>query len=103
MLIFLIFLFATIGATFIITGSDIFKKIREKINNINPILGKLINCNQCTGFYVALLIQLIILFKERMMFILYWSDLYYILYGFIGSFFCYFTYLIIEYIKSKKQ
>lgn len=101
MLSFLIFLLSTIGATLIVTQSYIFKNIRKKACKINPILGKLIECSQCSGFYIAILIQFIILFKERMGFIFYWSDFYYILYGFIGSFICYLVYLIMKPMMDK--
>lgn len=101
MLSFLIFLFSTIGSTLIITQSFAFKKIREKANDINSILGKLLKCSQCTGFYMALICQFIILFKERGLFIFYWTDFYFILYGFIGSLFCYLTYLLIKPLINK--
>lgn len=96
MLSFIIFLLSTLGATFIVTQSYIFKNIRKKICDFNSTLGMLFSCNQCAGFYIALIIQFIILFKERGGFIFYSTDIYYILYGFIGSFICYFVYLIIK-------
>ena len=101
MLSFIIFLLATIGATLIITQSYIFKIIREKAQKINPSLGKLFKCTQCSGFYVAIIIQLIILMKERGEIIFYYSDLYYVIYGFIGSFVCYLTYLLIKPLMDK--
>jgi len=101
MLHFLIFLLSTIGATLIITQSYIFEPIRKKFNKIGPKFGKLFECSQCIGFYIALIVQFIILLKERMEFIFYLSDIYYILYGFIGSFVCYLTYLIMKPLMDK--
>jgi hypothetical protein len=98
---FLIFLFSTIGLTLIITTSFIFKNIRNKAKEINPILGKLFSCSQCAGFYVALLIQFIILIHDRMIFHFTWVDLYYILYGFIGSLVSYIVYLLIKPLIDK--
>lgn len=101
MLSFIIFLLSSIGLTMIITHSYIFKPLRKKINSISPFFGKLINCCQCTGFYVSIIIEAIIFLKERNNFIFYWSDFYYILYGFIGSFVCYLTYLMIKPLMDK--
>ena len=93
---FLIFLLSTIGLTLIITISYLFRNIRKQAFKINKTIGKLISCSQCTGFYSALFIQTIILLHERNEFIFYTSDLYYIIYGFIGSFVSYLTYLLIK-------
>jgi hypothetical protein len=93
---FLIFLLAVIGSTLIINVSFLFKGMRNYIKNKNKFLAKFITCSQCTGFWMSLIIQLIILAHQRMLFVYYWSDLYYILYGFIGSFVCYLTYLLIK-------
>ena len=101
MLNFVIFLLSSIGATLIITQSYLFKSIREKALKINPMLGKLLKCSQCCGFWISLMIQFIILFKERMEIVLYWSDFYYIIYGFIGSFVCYLIYLLIKPLMDK--
>lgn len=98
---FLIFILSTIGLTLIINNSYFFKSIREKINGISPIMGKMIKCSQCTGFWTALLIQFIILVNERGSFMFFWSDFYYIIYGFIGSFVCYSTYLLLKPLMNK--
>lgn len=101
MLIFLIFILSTIGSTFIITHSYLFRHIRKKTEKLNPTLGKLFKCPQCAGFYMGIICQLIILFKERMELVVYFSDFYYILYGFIGSFVCYLVYLLIKPLIDK--
>lgn len=102
MLSFIIFLLSTLGATFIVTQSYLFKNIRKKACDLSPnFFGKLISCNQCAGFYIALVVQFIILLKEREQFIFYFSDLYYILYGFIGSFICYLVYTLIKHLIEK--
>ena len=94
---FVIFILATLGLTFIINHSYIIKPIKDKIKNKS--LTKLLNCSQCLGFYSGLLIQFIIILHEQKT--LYSSDLYYIIYGFIGSFVCYVAYLLIKPLMDK--
>jgi len=94
---FIIFILSTLGLTFIINHSYIIKPIKEKIKN--KTITKLLNCSQCLGFWVALIIQFIILLHTQGIF--YWSDIYYVTYGFIGSFVCYFTYLLIKPLMDK--
>lgn len=101
MLNFLIFLLATIGATMITTQSYLFKNIREYGNKINKDIGKLLKCSQCSGFYWGVIIRMIIIFTQRNDIVLYWTDLDIILYGFIGSFISYLTYLLIKPLMNK--
>jgi len=98
---FIIFLLATIGFTLIINVSFLFKAIRDWTKNKNKYLSKLVTCSQCAGFWASLIVQFIILIHQRMAFAFYWCDLYYILYGFIGSFVCYLTYLLIKPLIDK--
>lgn len=98
---FIIFILSTVGATFITTQSYLFKKIRDKACKINPFLGKLLKCTQCSGFYWGVIIQLIILFHYRNNIILYYSDFYYIIYGFIGSIVCYVSFLLLKSLMDK--
>jgi hypothetical protein len=42
-----------VGITIIITAGAIFEDIREKISQNSNVLGKLINCPMCTGFWVG--------------------------------------------------
>jgi len=93
---FIIFLLSTIGLTLIITNSYLFKPIRNRIMLFNKDLGKLIHCSQCTGFYVSLFIQLIILIHDRNGFYFNIMDIYYIIYGFIGSYASYVSYLLLK-------
>ena len=101
MLEFIIFMLSTIGATMIITQSYIFKPLRNKIDNYNKTLGKLLRCPQCAGFYISIIIQFIILIHERNGFIFGWIDLHYIMYGFIGSFISYLVYLLLKPLIDK--
>jgi len=98
---FIIFILSTIGLTLIITNSYLFKNIRIQAKKMNPTLGKLISCSQCTGFHISLIIQFIILIKERNGLSFNIFDLYYILYGFIGSLLSYITYLLIKPLIEK--
>jgi hypothetical protein len=100
MLNFIIFLLATIGSTLIVTQSYVFKPIRNILER-SSYLGKFIKCNQCVGFHLGIIIQFIILMKERGEIIFYYGDLYYIIYGFIGSFACYLIYLLIKPLVNK--
>jgi len=47
-------LFGIVGLVIIITNSYLFEYIREKINKKNKILGILISCPQCLGFWLGL-------------------------------------------------
>jgi hypothetical protein len=42
-----------VGITVIITAGSIFEDFRNKISESSIILGKLINCPMCTGFWVG--------------------------------------------------
>lgn len=101
MLNFIIFILSTIGATLIITQSYLFKNLREKLNNKNKKIGKLFSCSQCMGFHIGLIVQFIIILNIRKEFIFYWYDFNIILYGFIGSFVSYLTYLLIKPLINK--
>jgi len=101
MMSFLIFLLASIGLTLIINLSFIFKPLREKMCKINSFIGKLLKCSQCTGFWASLFVQFLVLIHERASFIFFFTDIYFILYGFIGSFVCYLVYLLIKPLIDK--
>ena len=65
-------------------NSIIYDKENQKIvlnhmaiNKINPKLGKLVKCPQCSGFYWGIIIQFIILIHQRNSFIFYFTDLFY--------------------------
>lgn len=99
MLEFIIFILSTIGLTLIVTQSYIFKPLREKINKINTHLGKLLHCTQCFGFWSAILIKILLLIYNHQLVIS--SLIIIIIYGFIGSFICYLTYLLIKPLMNK--
>jgi len=101
MLNFIIFLLSTFGATMIITNSFLFKGIRKFMCSKNIYLGKLFKCTQCVGFHVALMMQFLILIHERNGLLFNWIDIYFILYGFIGSIFCYIGYLLLKPLIDK--
>lgn len=99
MLDFIIFILSTIGLTFIVTQSYIFKPLREKITKINKYLGKLLHCTMCFGFWSGLIIKTLLLIYNQQFII---SSLIIILiYGFISSFTCYLTYLLIKPLMNK--
>jgi hypothetical protein len=99
MLDFTIFLLATIGLTMIITQSYIFKPIRENIQKISPFLGKLLHCPMCFGFWSGILIKTSLLIFYQQFVLL--SLIIIVLYGFIGSFMSYLTYLLIKPLMDK--
>lgn len=43
-----------VGATLIITSSKLFQPLRELITKHSIFFGELIQCEQCTGFWVGL-------------------------------------------------
>jgi hypothetical protein len=99
MLDFIIFLLSTIGATLIITQSYILKPLRKKILKINNFFGKLLHCSQCCGFWVAMIIETLLLIYHNQFDLN--SLIIIILYGFIGSFISYLTYLLIRPLMDK--
>jgi Na+/proline symporter len=46
-------IFGLVGITIIITAGSIFEELRNKVNEKSSVLGKLINCPMCTGFWVG--------------------------------------------------
>jgi hypothetical protein len=101
MIDFIIFLLSVIGSTMITTQSYLFKPIRLYGEKINKHLGKLLKCTQCSGFYWGVIIKIIMLISERNDIIFYISDINLILFGFIGSFISYLTYLLLKPLINK--
>ena len=97
----IIFILSTIGLTLIITTSYIFRRARQYWWKKSPLIGKLIKCPQCTGFWVGIFIQYTMLWHQRGGFTFGIEDVYYIIYGFIGSVVSYITYLIIKPLIDK--
>jgi len=94
---FVIFLLSSIGLTFILVFFYIFKWLRDFMEKINPkFLGKLLSCPACMGFWSGLIIKYIQIITYH-----YTLDLSIILYGFISSFVCYLTYLLLKPLMDK--
>jgi len=85
MLDFIIFLLSTFGLTMIVTNSFIFKGFRNYMCSKNKFIGKLFTCTQCFGFWSALIVYFLMIY-----------EIYFILYGFIGSIICYGGYLLLK-------
>lgn len=96
-----LFLLACLGLTFIITISYIFRPVREKSAAISPVLGKLLKCPQCMGFWVGLIVRALDMWHLGLFSVLQWSDLYNICYGFASSFVCYAVYLLLKFFMEK--
>jgi len=97
MLELIIFILATLGITFIIVIHYIFKWLRDYLLKINPsFLGKGIKCPACMGFWCGMFVRIIQILHYH-----YTFDLSLLLYGFIGSFMCYITYLLIKPLINK--
>jgi len=91
------FILATIGLTFIITQFYIFEGVRNYITKHSKFFGKLIHCPACMGFWNSLLIKtLLIIYYHQIL-----SITIILIYGFIGSFVCYLTYLLIKPLMDK--
>lgn len=97
MLELLIFILSTIGLTLIVTQSYLFKPIRNIASKMHPSLGKLLNCTMCFGFYTGMFIKTLLLYNNQEIISL--SII--LIYGFIGSFVCYLTYLLIKGLMDK--
>ena len=80
MIQFLIFIFATVGVTMIVTQGEIFRPLREFIKGKSAWFGKLIECPMCFGVYSGWAVQALILWSTGAQF-----HVFHILYGFIGS------------------
>ena len=91
---FLLFILASIGLTFIVTLSFLFKGFRERMKLRSKMLHKLFSCTMCFGFWSGLFVQSIIMLKNGIWENLVWGDVHYIIYGFISSFVCYLVYLL---------
>jgi hypothetical protein len=96
---FIIFILSTIGLTFIITQFYIFKNIREYISKHSKFYGKLFQCTACMGFWCGCLIKTLLLIYYHQ-FILF-SLIIILIYGFIGSFTSFLTYIIIKPLMDK--
>jgi len=96
---FIIFILSTIGLTFIITQFYIFKWLRDYITEHSVFFGKLFNCTACMGFWSGCLIKTLLLIYYHQLILL--SFIIIIIFGFIGSFVCYVTYLLIKPLMDK--
>jgi hypothetical protein len=81
---------ATIGLTFIITLSSLFKPLRDWTSRW--IIGKLFHCPMCFGFWAGLLNYLLIFQTFNWLLIPY---------AFLGSFVSYTAYLLLRYFMDK--
>lgn len=96
-----VLLIATLGATFIVNFSYIFKPLREKVKKKSQKFGKLLGCPQCLGLWFGLLFESVLMIKMGVWQALEWGDLYHVLYGFITSIFCYTVYLLLKPLMNK--
>jgi len=89
------FLLSTIGLTFILTQSKLFKPFREWCKRKNKLLGYLTSCSQCTGIYSGFIIYF--LYKITYIIPIININLGELInYGFMGSFICYLTFLLLK-------
>jgi len=95
----LIFILSTIGLTFIVTQSYIFRPLRDLAEKISPSLGKLLHCTQCFGFWSGLLIKTLLLIYYHQIIWLSWIII--LIYGFIGSIVSYVSFLLIKPLMNK--
>jgi hypothetical protein len=90
MLAFLEFILATVGLTFIVTQSKLFKPVRDFFGRINGMLGYLLGCPMCFGLWSGLIVWTL---QELSLDI--------VVYGFIGSFLSYVFYLLLSPLMKK--
>jgi hypothetical protein len=89
------FILSSVGLTFIIVLSYLFKKLRDGVIKKSPFFGKLISCTMCTGFHVGILIKFLLMYYENHIFI-YKDIIILIIYGLISSIISYIIYLLIK-------
>lgn len=88
------FLLSCVGLTMILTNSKLFKPFRDYLKKKNKLLGYLLGCSMCSGFYCGLIVYLLYELKCIIPVInINLGEL--INYGFIGSFVSYCIYLIL--------
>lgn len=97
MLEFIEFILSTIGLTFIITKFYIFKNVRDFIFRKSIFFGKLFQCPACMGMWSGMFIKTLLLLHNQETLEL--SII--LIFGFIGSFMCYLTYLLIKGLMDK--
>jgi hypothetical protein len=90
MLAILKFIFATVGLTFIVTQSKIFKPIRKLGSKIHKDIGYFLECPMCFGFWAGLIVYELHNYNFEI-----------INYCFIGSFFSYLIYLLMRPMMDK--
>ena len=61
---FFVFLFGCVGITSIIVDGEIFKPVKDYIHNKVPeFFNSLLNCYQCSGFWVGIIFATVINYK----------------------------------------
>jgi len=98
---FLVFLFGCIGITSIIVDGEIFKPIKDYIENKVPkFINTLLNCYQCSGFWVGIIFGVFLQYKYLNSF----SDFAYLfLLGGLSSAASYFYALYLTYLEANSM
>jgi len=97
---FIYFLLCSWGLTHILVSSKILKEFRDYLLISYPTIGELLNCYQCTGFWVSMVIFGLfdVNFHLRL------NEVNFLIAGFIGSGVCsVFSYLISYLIKRSSK
>jgi hypothetical protein len=98
----ILFLMSVWGATHVIVSSKIMSPIRNMLIVRAPKIGDVLNCYQCTGFWVSVIFYVFFdlptLTRE-----FYWCNLDLLFWGFIGSGFCSLLSFMSSYLLRNKD
>lgn len=93
-----LFCFGSIGITHILVDGEIFRPVKEYINEKLPVFfSKLLNCYQCTGFWVGVFCFWFLYFDCKN---IYTSFIYLFLCGGASSCLSYFWALALTYLEA---
>jgi len=54
----LTWILVSFGITIAVTTAAIFKPVREKVGIVHPLLGKIVKCPMCFGFWSGIILNL---------------------------------------------
>jgi hypothetical protein len=98
----LLFLMSVWGATHIIVSSKLFQPIRDWCLIYAPKIGELLNCYQCTGLWVSVII-FFFFDLPRLSKIFFGFSLDFLFWGFMGSGFCSLLSMLVSRLLARRD
>lgn len=87
----ILFILGVIGMTHIIVDSEIMAPVHKWVEARSKMLGKLMDCYQCSGFWCGVLLGVTLLGR---------SPLVAFAFGYAGSFLAQLGWLVLDYLES---